>query len=97
MFNELYLCVLHMFIIHLMFHIRKNIEFRIRPKIKEGIDFNLVFWGCFPLMDLTYHKTFMVTSKGWGVSIIMGFLFGNTLAYMCCLMQNKMHFFKCVT
>ncbi len=86
-----------MFIIHLMFLVSKNIEFKIRLKIWEGTNSNLLFWGCRPPMDLTYHQTFRVTSKGWGVPIIMGSLFGNTLAYMCCLMQNMMHFFKCVT
>lgn len=50
-----------------------------------------------PPMDLTYHKTFRVTSKCWGVPIIRAFYFGNTLAYMCCLMQNMMHFLKYVT
>jgi hypothetical protein len=43
----------------------KNIEFRIRLEISEGTDSNLVFSGCLPPMDLTYHKSFRVTSKGW--------------------------------
>ncbi len=62
-----------------MFLVSKNIEFRIRLKIREGTDSNLVFWGCPPTMDFTYHKTFRVMSKGWGVPIIMRFLFREHL------------------
>ncbi len=96
MFNESYLRVLHMFIIHLVFFICKNIEFTIRLEINEGTNSNLVFWGCLPPMDLTYHKSFRVTSKGWGVPIITSFLFWEHLGLHVLLNAKHDAFLKSV-